>query len=811
MKASEIKPTESGLAKTLRKSIERETQSTDTAPHLIVEARAGTGKTTTLIEGLKIVKGIGSTLTPSTQQAAVWESMQLSRDAATIAFVAFNKSIATELQSKVPAGCDASTMHSLGFKSVTKAFGRVRVNSFRVQDIISELLERDIRELRKYEPTMIKATEELVALCKQNLVSGTTDEELDRLASHYDVDLNGSRSKVFALVPRVLERCKDVVRDGSCDFNDMIWLPVALNLPIFRYDLLLVDEVQDLNRCQQSLAKRAGNRLIMVGDTCQPPGTLVTLAGTIGNRWHPAEAGKRIPIEELKEGDKLLGYCPKDGRNYSNRIVQGITAKPFDGELVEVETEDEMITKYTPQHHCYASYGALRDHYVVYLMKRGLQFRIGSCQLNYRSSGNGIVHRLRTEGGEAAWILESHPTKREARLREMELSHEYGIPQIVFSNGNEGYILDDEGVVRFWEFVGNNANRGVEVLRKYKLEWNRPVAVPGEQWQQSFKRPAIFAAANLIDGMELRTEDGRWVKIRVRRVRYSGPVYSLSVSHDQLYMADGIVTHNCQAIYGFAGADAESMSRMASELSETARGCVTLPLTVTRRCGKAIVAEANKIVPDFEAHESNGEGTIRNANFPTEDSTADQDYRGQVQDGDFVLCRVNAPLVQQCFRFLKAGRKATIQGRDIGQGLISTVKKIAGDSQDVSLLVAGLSNWLHAEIAKENAKRNPSESRLITLQDRYDCLCCFADDAASVSAVIDKIESIFSDDRNGSGIKLSSIHRAKGLESDRVFFINTTEAACPHPMAKSAWQRGQENHLLYVAITRARKELIYVS
>lgn len=38
------------------------------------------------------------------------------------------------------------------------------------------------------------------------------------------------------------------------------------------------------------------------------------------------------------------------------------------------------------------------------------------------------------------------------------------------------------------------------------------------------------------------------------------------------------------------------------------RGCAILPLTVTRRCGKAIVKEANKIVPDFKAHESNPEG-----------------------------------------------------------------------------------------------------------------------------------------------------------------------------------------------------------
>jgi superfamily I DNA/RNA helicase len=58
---------------------------------------------------------------------------------------------------------------------------------------------------------------------------------------------------------------------------------------------------------------------------------------------------------------------------------------------------------------------------------------------------------------------------------------------------------------------------------------------------------------------------------------------------------------------------------------------------------------------------------------------------------------------------------------------------------------------------------------------------------------------------------LSSIHKAKGLEARRVFFIRTEKAPCPHPMAKTAWAREQEQNLCYVAITRAIEELVYVS
>lgn len=520
-------PPKSGLAARLNKV-------DDKAPHLIVEARAGTGKTTTLIEGMKVMKGISTTIIPSPQQAAVWEQMASSRGAGSVCFVAFNKSIATELQKRVPMGCSAMTMHSMGFKAVQATFGRVGVNQYRVQDIISEIMGRDIRELRRTKMEVLKATESLVGLCKMNLVGDHTAkgtmigrDDLWDLASYYDIDLNGNATEVFSLVPQVLERCKDVARDRVIDFDDMVWLPVALNLSMTKYDVLLVDEAQDLNRCQQQLAMKAGTRLILCGD-------------------------------------------PK------------------------------------------------------------------------------------------------------------------------------------------------------------------------------------------------------------------------------------------QAIYGFAGADCESMSRMQKILEATDRGCVHLPLTVTRRCGKAIVAEAQKIVPDFGYWETNPEGKISQAEY-----SGDKAYHTGVLDGDMLLCRVNAPLVSQCFRFLRAGRKATIQGRDVGQGLISTIKKCK--AADIAELSAKLSDWLHAETMKETAKRNPNENKLIALQDRVDCLYCFMEGQSTVDGVIEKINSVFTDAKDSPGIRLSSIHKAKGLEAKRVFFLMPDGAGCPHSMAKTKWAIEQEWNLRYVAVTRAIEELIYVS
>jgi hypothetical protein len=243
---------------------------------------------------------------------------------------------------------------------------------------------------------------------------------------------------------------------------------------------------------------------------------------------------------------------------------------------------------------------------------------------------------------------------------------------------------------------------------------------------------------------------------------------------------------------------------------------------VTRRCGKAIVEEAKKIVPDFEAHESNHEGKVTRRSFNAVEppNTAEQDaanYRSFVQQGDMIVCRCNGPLVSECFRFIKQGRKAQIQGRDVGAGLVRLIQKLTKPKGEDWMLtpvpdfVAALSDWLSEETKKEAAKRHPSESRLIQIQDKHDCILVFTDQQKTAGDVVKKIESIFTDNKDDAGIRLSSIHKAKGLEAKRVFFIQPATATCPHPMAKTKSAVEQEWNLWYVAVTRAIEELVHVS
>jgi superfamily I DNA/RNA helicase len=56
---------------------------------------------------------------------------------------------------------------------------------------------------------------------------------------------------------------------------------------------------------------------------------------------------------------------------------------------------------------------------------------------------------------------------------------------------------------------------------------------------------------------------------------------------------------------------------------------------------------------------------------------------------------------------------------------------------------------------------------------------------------------------------LSTIHKAKGLEADRVFLLEPK--LIPSKFAEKKWQKEQEQKLLFVAYSRPRMELIFIN
>lgn len=262
-----------------------------------------------------------------------------------------------------------------------------------------------------------------------------------------------------------------------------------------------------------------------------------------------------------------------------------------------------------------------------------------------------------------------------------------------------------------------------------------------------------------------------------------------------------------QSIYGFRGADIQSMARMATFLEGTERKLKVMPLTVTRRCPKLHVELAKTIVPDFEAMPEAPLGVI---NTLTEEKALES-----MEAGDLVVCRANAPIVSAAFRLLRMGRKANIQGRDLGQGLLALIRKLLGrnENESVDILLDKLEIYEMREMKKINERSKGNPDKLLSLQDKCDCIRALCDDVEMVNDVKNRISNMFldmvtSDDKPRNFVLLSSVHRAKGLEARKVFVYHPEKM--PHPMARGPEGLQQEMNIKYVAFTRSLDTLIMV-
>jgi superfamily I DNA/RNA helicase len=243
------------------------------------------------------------------------------------------------------------------------------------------------------------------------------------------------------------------------------------------------------------------------------------------------------------------------------------------------------------------------------------------------------------------------------------------------------------------------------------------------------------------------------------------------------------------------------MERMEEYLSATKVGVKKLTLTTTWRCPKSHVVNVNKYVADIKAADIAEEGII-------EHSEAD-DLTAQAKIGDMVISRVNANLCAAAFRLIRNGTPCRILGRDYGANLISLVKKLDTDDK-IKTLVETLKTWRGEEEARINKAYTFPDKQLQLLAEKYQSLVYLTGGLDTVTKLVDRIDSLFSSKLTADkSVTLSTVHKAKGLESDNVFILGREKM--PHPMAKKPWEKQQELNLIYVAETRSKHRLILVS
>jgi DNA helicase II / ATP-dependent DNA helicase PcrA len=293
-----------------------------------------------------------------------------------------------------------------------------------------------------------------------NQISAAKNRLVD--AGAYRQEIGSPYEEMIADVYDIYER--DLHKMNAMDFDDLLFRTVNL-LELFedvrgRYTSafrhVLVDEYQDTNHAQyrllqllvgggrpprgdsQQQAPARGERptyagpvghrnLAVVGDDaqCLIEGTLVTMGD-----------GSKRPIEEVWAGDMVLA-AHGSGDFRPAMVMRRHESRRSNGIAITTTSGRRIIS--TDEHIHFAGFhrGRTPQVHMTYLMwKRGVGFRVGTSRTYTASQVKpviGVSYRLRTEDGDASWVLSVHPTDAEARVAEHVVAARYGLPTLPFN------------------------------------------------------------------------------------------------------------------------------------------------------------------------------------------------------------------------------------------------------------------------------------------------------------------------------------------------------------------------------------------
>lgn len=279
-----------------------------------VQSVAGAGKTTTAVECAKRILA--------------------SNPSFKILFLAFNKSIVEELERRFDNNPNVrcSTLHSLGLSVIYKSKLKVNVNpekfAFWMRSRYSKFLDVPLDEKKQW--VYIRNCTELLRLCRINLVAPGDESGVSEIAGRHSISTVANETSAVA---RMLKTVQNVLlfrsqRSGyDIDYTDMITLPLleGYRKYIPKYDVVFIDEAQDLSAAQQELmlqcVRPVTGKFICVGDRNQ---AINGFSGSMCNSFEvlAARAGKTLP----------LSVCYRCGKNIVNEARQYVSEiEPAEG------------------------------------------------------------------------------------------------------------------------------------------------------------------------------------------------------------------------------------------------------------------------------------------------------------------------------------------------------------------------------------------------------------------------------------------------------------------------------------------------
>ena len=229
----------------------------------------------------KTADGVFVPFVPSAYQHAYFDWMQKKRGSCLVKAVAGSGKTTTIVMGLRHTGAlahevNASTFHSAGLYPITKHLGcksrDMVIDGSKVRKLAREALGDVEHE------TYASFSARLVGLAKGQGIGPLepdVPEAWYRLIQHHDLYLeaeDATEERAIEIARDLLSRSNEAAKRKHIDFDDMLYLPLLWRLRLWQNDWVFIDEAQDTNPVRRALAKLAlkpGGRLVAVGDPKQ--------------------------------------------------------------------------------------------------------------------------------------------------------------------------------------------------------------------------------------------------------------------------------------------------------------------------------------------------------------------------------------------------------------------------------------------------------------------------------------------------------------------------------------------------------------
>ncbi len=792
----------------------------------ILEAVAGAGKTTSVVKALAFMEG-------------------------NVFLGAYNRKAADECKAKAAKehldrkGIYINTLHGSCFSEWRRFAPKVEVKDDKVKKLI-EAYAAELGETGKAVLDCQAFISKMVSFGKQFLMGVKAPMNNMtiwlKLVDHFSVDeslpdaqdVTQALEWVITISERSRLECKTRV-----DFDDMIYAPIAYGIRFFQNDWVLIDEcfVGDTPILLDSSGK---SMTIQEMHETKYTGSILSWDPARGSVISNVIGSKRVPI-----GRPLV-------RIKSRRIGYGKNGKRW-GALTEYIEYGDRIVVCTKDHKIWTTRGWIAAGELV----KGDRVLHESCAPKYPEYTVKYKH---SQAGRAALREKGDISRFGDKVYVNKASD---LDAVRGGNGRpaskyEKLLLERLGVGWINNYIIPTGTKGQGLPTHYKCDLAHPerriiIEVDGDShaytkeqdarkdswlqergWQvvRITNKEVLSITDDLLESLIMNCPvEAEILDVEPWENNKHTHVYDLCIENTHCYYAAGLLVHNCQdinparreaakrmlkkggravfigdskqAIYGWTGAGGDSIDRIAEEFK-----CLRLPLTVTYRCPKTVVAYVHQWVSHIQAHPDAPEGVVRTLTTqqtPGEPAKAWFQIERPAADAA-ILCRYTAPLITTAFALLREGIGCKVEGRDIGQGLIVLARR--WKIRTVNRLEEKMKVWLDREIAK--AVKTDSEKRQQEAQDKFDTMQifierCRAKGLQSIDELVAEIEALFADNVEGV-TTLATGHRAKGREWPTVYWL---QIGGGKPCRKQ-WEQDQETNLLYVIGTRAQQELVLV-